>query len=151
MSQVSASPCISNRMANLRGMETDSLNHCLYYSYMVLIPWAERSFHLWKPRDTPLLSLMQNFSFMFVSRGFLKFAWQMYRLPQCKAGESCYFLAGVSLCPAPVLRVKHKIKPWDSSQVVKDYIGLFSSPSIALSISRAHWELLLMETFKIKA
>lgn len=32
MSQLSASPCISNRMAHQRGMETDSLNRYLYYS-----------------------------------------------------------------------------------------------------------------------
>lgn len=58
----------------------------------------------WKPREVPLLPLIQSFTFMFQG-AFLKLACQMYRLPQSKAGDSCYFLT----CP-PVQPVSSGLK-----------------------------------------
>lgn len=98
------------RMAHLRGMERDSLNQFVpqlfgvnSVSRSLLLPMEAKRNALTPPWHKVLpLCLFQG--------AFLKLAWQMYRLPQCKAGDSCYFLTGVSLCPAPVLRVKQQDK-----------------------------------------
>lgn len=104
--QIIASPCICNRVACPRGMETAYLNHCLHYSYVVLVSWSHSL--LMEAKRNVFCLLVIKFYFRFVQRClfFLYLASQKCRLTQWETQNALWY--STLACPVHMLRVNTK-------------------------------------------
>lgn len=124
--QIIASPCICNRVACPRGMETAYLNHCLHYSYVVLVSWSHSL--LMEAKRNVFCLLVIKFYFRFVQRCLFFFISCFTEVQTDSVRDTkCSLVLHLGMSSS-YAQSKYKIKLGDPPQDEMDYLG-FLCPS----------------------